>query len=73
MKVWKADSMIYYGEQLARDVNLPKPYADYIDDPLQMAGNVIFDSDAQVVFIHASKYPADRPSVEDMLNVLEKL
>ncbi len=65
--------MFFYGAQLASNTELPKPFTDYIDDPLQMAGNVIFDSKGNIVFVYASQFPADRPSIGDMLQILENL
>lgn len=38
-----------------------------------MAGNVIFDSKGNIVSVYASQYPADRPAVEDMLQILQNL
>ena len=38
-----------------------------------MAGNVIFDSNSNILSIYASQYPADRPAVEDMLQILQNL
>ncbi len=38
-----------------------------------MAGNVIFGSNGNIEFIHASQYPADRPGVEDMLQIIQNL
>lgn len=64
--------MHFYGAEIANNTELPKPYSDYVDDPLQMAGNVMFDSDGNVVFVYASQSPADRPSVEDLLQILRK-
>lgn len=65
--------MIFYGSQLSQNVVLPTPFSDYEDDPLQMGGNVIFDSRGKLVFLYASKYPADRPSIEDLMSILRKL
>lgn len=64
--------MHFYGAQLAQNVELPKPYTDYADDPLQMAGNVILDSNGKLILLHASRHPADRPNAEEMLQVLRK-
>lgn len=65
--------MHFYGAQVANNTELPKPYTDYVDDPLQMAGNVIFDSKGNVAYVYTSQHPADRPNVEDMLQVLRNL
>lgn len=63
--------MHFYGAQLAQNIPLPKPYTDYVDDPLQMAGNVLFDSKGTAILLHASQQPADRPDVESMLEILQ--
>lgn len=62
--------MVFYGSQVSQNVDLPKPFTDYEDDPLQMAGNVMFDSKGEMIFLHSSQFPADRPSVETMLSVI---
>lgn len=68
--------MIYYGEQKSQKIELPKPITEadghYHDDPLQMGGNVIINSQGEVIQIYASQFPADRPEVEDMLIVLSR-
>jgi hypothetical protein len=38
-----------------------------------MAGNVIFGSKGNIEFVYASQYPADRPGVEDMLQIIQNL
>lgn len=65
--------MAFYGAQMSQGVNLPRPLTDYEDDPLQMAGNIIIDSEGIVVYLYSSQNPADRPSVEDVLAVLRGL
>lgn len=74
--MWKIESMIYYGEQKSQKIELPKPITEadghYHDDPLQMGGNVIINSQGEVIQIYASQFPADRPEVEDMLIVLSR-
>lgn len=72
-QVWKIESMIFYGEQMSQTSELPKPLTDYHDDPLQMGGNVIFSSQCEVIQIHASQFPADRPRVEDILSIFQNL
>ena len=62
--------MIFYGEQLSRNVPIPQPLTDYQDDPLQMGGNVILDSSGQVVYVYSSKHPADRPQLPDLLALI---
>ena len=65
--------MTFYGWQLSQNIELPKPLTDYEDDPLQMAGNVIISSGGNIVQVHASQYPSDRPTVEDVISTLKKL
>lgn len=65
--------MVFYGSQVSQNVELPKAFSDYEDDPLQMAGNLILDSAGSVVLLHKSQYPADRPSVQEMVELLRKL
>jgi len=71
-QVWKIESMIFYGEQMSQKSEIPKPLTDYHDDPLQMGGNAIINSQNEVIKIFASQFPADRPKIEDMLSVLSQ-
>ena len=64
--------MIFYGEQMSQKSEIPKPLTDYHDDPLQMGGNAIINSQNEVIKIFASQFPADRPKIEDMLSVLSQ-
>ncbi|KAI9559741.1 hypothetical protein GHT06_013746 [Daphnia sinensis] len=65
--------MLFYSAELAVGTELPKPFTDYIDDPLQMAGNVISNQRGEMVFVYACQYPSDRPSVTEMIDVLRNL
>ena len=65
--------MVFYGGELACNTELPKAFSDFVDDPLQMGGNVIFDSKGNFIHVHQSQNPSDRPSVDDMLRILENL
>ena len=65
--------MIFYGSSVRKNVKLPKAYSDYEDDTLQMAGNFILDTDGNLALVHKSQNPADRPSVQDILEFLTKL
>lgn len=38
-----------------------------------MAGDVIFDQSGKIFFVYASQYPSDRPSVIEMIEVLQKM
>lgn len=62
--------MVFYGSEVAQGTTLPNPLSDYEDDALQMGGNVIVNAQGRIIFLHASDFPADRPAVEDMLEVL---
>ncbi|MBS4031802.1 MAG: redoxin domain-containing protein [Clostridiales bacterium] len=39
-------------------------------DVRQMGGDVIIDTDGNVQFIHRSKFPEDRPPVDEMMKIL---
>ena len=66
------DSIVYYGQEVGQKKELPKPLTDYEDDPLQMAGNIIIDGRGKVVHVHSSRYPADRPTIDEIVTVLKK-
>lgn len=65
--------MLFYSAELAVGTELPKTFTDYIDDPLQMAGNVIFNQHEKMVFVYTCQYPSDRPSVTEMTDVLRNI
>lgn len=45
--------MIFYGAQINKGTYLPGPLADYKDDPLQMGGHAIFDSNGSLLFLYS--------------------
>lgn len=65
--------MLFYSAELAVGTELPKTFTDYIDDPLQMAGNVILNQHEKMVFVYTCQYPSDRPSVTEMADVLRNV
>ncbi len=88
-KVWNTKTLVYYAEQLSRDRQLPKAYQDIEDDPHQMGGNFIlkFTKNQQIfnkennndpslfeiVYSYRSINPPDRPSVSDLIKLLETI
>ncbi len=42
-------------------------------DTLQMGGDVIVSREGRIVFLHRSRDPADRPSIGDILGILQGL
>ena len=63
--------MIYYGEKVSQNIPLPQPLADYHDDPLQMGGNVITDSQGKIIKVFSSRHPADRPQMSEIMGFLQ--
>lgn len=69
-RVWLSPRTLwFYASQLARGRVARRPRAD----TLQLGGDFIIDGGGIVRFAHSSVEPADRPPVEEMLNVLRKV
>lgn len=68
--VWSTETLRYYGSKAARGTPLPQGYSDIKDDPHQMGGDFIIDNDVKLKFVYRSKTPSDRPSVDQILEVL---
>ena len=62
--------MIYYAGMLIKNRELPKPVRDIHDDPLQMGGDVVFESTGNPVFTHLSKTSSDRPKIDEIIKLL---
>lgn len=48
-------------------------YDSHGDDTSQLGGDFIVDRNGVLRLVHASHDPADRPPVDDLLNVLKNL
>lgn len=71
-KVLCIAAMVYYAEQLCSGHALPKPYEHFQEDIFQMGGDVIISKSGSVTFTYCSKVTVDRPSVDHILQVLQK-
>lgn len=67
---WDIKSQIWYAEQLCAGRNL-LPMDDG-DDPHQLGGDVIINSDGEIIMIHRSTFPIDRPTTQAILEVIRK-
>ncbi len=81
-KVWNAETLIYYAEQVKLKRELPKSYQDVEDDPHQMGGDFILQFDKsesstpsrfKTIFSYPSKNPPDRPTIANLLEFLSTL
>ena len=63
---WDIPSQIWYAEQLLAGRQL-HPMADN-DDPHQLGGDVVVTSDRKLSMIYRSKFPLDRPSVNELIS-----
>jgi hypothetical protein len=83
-KVWSAETLVYYAEQVKQKRELPKAYQDVEDDPHQLGGNYILQFNEKddrsnegllfrTVFSYPSKNPPDRPSASQLLEFLATL
>jgi hypothetical protein len=71
-KVWNTETLIYYAEQLRKNIDLPQAYRDINDDPHQMGGNFIIKaSNFRLLFAYRSKTPPDRPSPDMLIKLLK--
>jgi hypothetical protein len=71
-KVWNQNTLIYYAEQMRRQVPLPQAYKDVQDDPHQLAGDFIIRVPTMsLVYSYESKTPPDRPSAKALINTLK--
>ena len=63
--VWNIDSLKRYAEFICNDRELFD--MEEGDDPHQLGGDFIVDSQGILKFIHRSKTTIDRPTVKDLL------
>ncbi len=71
-RVWNTNTLVYYAEQMKLSRDLPQAYKDIHDDPHQMGGDFIVDTDNfKLLFAYRSRIPPDRPSVGRLLNEIE--
>lgn len=68
-QVWGADSRKYYVNAMLIEKPLAKPYEDMEDDPLQLAGDIIFKN-LSIFLSHVSATSADRVEID---HAIEKL
>lgn len=68
-RVWNVETLDYYVEQKLSGKKLPTKL-DENDDPNQMGGDVIISRDGRVIWMQRSKSPTDRPSVQQLQDVL---
>lgn len=68
--VWSTATLRYYGSEAARGTTLPQGYSNIKDDPHQMGGDFIIENYGKLKFVYRSKTPSDRPSVDEILKVL---
>jgi len=64
-RVWGTDTICFYATEKVCGRKLHKMTGD--DDPHQMGGDFILDSQGKVVLHYASQTPSDRPSVDLLL------
>lgn len=66
-KVWCIESLVYYAEQLVAGRELPKPFENVHDDPHQMGGDFLLDSQGVIKMSYCGKSSTDRPSIDQIL------
>lgn len=73
LKVWGVKSLVYYAEAMFAGKPLPKPYENVHDDTQQMGGDFIIDDKGIVRFMYPSQTNTDRPSVNMLVEELNKI
>lgn len=71
-KVWGIATITGYAENLATNNQLDLVHEAMADDPQQLGGDLIVDSDGNIVFLYASKTGSDRPDIATLLDVLRE-
>ena len=68
-KVWAISTIVYYAEQKLAGRSLLAMLNE--DDPHQLGGDFIINSDGKFLLVYHSKTSTDRPSVDYLLNYLQ--
>jgi len=72
-KVWNIATINYYASQVAEGRKLPTAMSGVEDDPLQMGGDFTFHCEQQtLVMTHQSKTPKDRPTIDNIIQRIQK-
>lgn len=66
--IWGPKTWLAYLKEIIRGQRLKKSEADI----MQRGGNVLIDPDGVIRMHHVGKGPADRPSVETILNTIKE-
>ena len=71
VNVFMLDTMKFYGEAIAKQENLPQ--IDVQEDVIQLGGDFTIEKvSKKMVFLYPSKTSADRPTLEMILEAVEK-
>jgi peroxiredoxin len=68
-KTWQPKVILDYAKRLVKGESLKQSSGD----PYQMGGDFIIDTDGIVRLAYRSDDPTDRPPVDDLLKVLERI
>jgi len=71
-KVWGMRTVQFYAGEKARGRQLPSALSGLEDDPLQMGGDFTLNKDLRLVMSHPSKVPTDRPTVQQILQIVRQ-
>jgi hypothetical protein len=69
-RVWNIQTLDYYVQQKLNGKQLPTKL-DKNDNPNQMGGDIVINQNGHFVWVHRSKSPTDRPSVQQLQCILE--
>jgi hypothetical protein len=69
LRIWAPRTLAFYARKLLRG-QLPRHFQS---DPFQLGGDVLVGPEGSPCWVYRSDEPADRPSVDSILQVLERL
>lgn len=71
-RVWNISTLEYYADQKLSGKRLPSAL-DPNDDPNQMGGDVLVNRLGEIIYLHRSQTPTDRPSVKQLQSLLDPI
>ncbi|XP_030577583.1 selenoprotein L [Archocentrus centrarchus] len=72
IKVMKFDCLLQYSNYVAANIDFPDFPHRLLEDLYQLGGDFLLDDAGKVLLSHPSKNPLDRPTVEDVLQAVDR-
>ena len=67
---WDVRLQVWYAEKMRLGAKLSK--LTHVLDTYQLGGNLVVDSEGVLRFVHLCEHPTDRPTVDQLLDVVKK-